>query len=91
MTSKLQVTIPKSLATRHKIKAGDDVEWSASADAIMIKPQRASAAGSRAARLKTFDEATARQRRRQKTKTSRTETAERDWTREELYRRGGSR
>ena len=91
VTSKLQITIPKSLADKKRIKPGDDVEWSESGDAIVIRRQQTGASLSHADKLKLFDEGTARQKRRQKTQRVRAEPADRGWTREDLYRRGRSR
>lgn len=89
VTSKLQVTVPKALASAHGIKPGDEIEWSSAGETIRILP-----AGSRrqvldtAARLRLFDLATARQRQRRR----RALNAEgRGWTREELYERARAR
>lgn len=84
VTSKYQVTIPKSLADQLRIRPGDEIEWSSAGDAIRITPQRASAkTASIAERLQRFDEATARQKQRQK-RVART-NGDRGWTREDLY------
>lgn len=91
MTSKLQVTIPKSLAQRCRIKPGDDIEWAAAADGIRLTPADVRPRGmTTEARLELFDAATARQAKRQRRK--RIESSiERGWTRDELYDRGRSR
>ncbi len=93
MTSKLQVTLPKTLARQYRIAPGDEILWVAAGDAIRVVP-----AGSRprsdtpAARLHLFDRATERQRERDTSKKARVrEPKDRGWTREELYQRGRSR
>ncbi len=91
MTSKLQVTIPKSLADQLRISPGDDIEWSAGGDSIRITPARDMVnEGSLRARLHLFDEATARLQRRMKKVRNTKRPLERDWRREDLYRRGRS-
>lgn len=94
ITSKLQVTIPKAIAEEYGLKPGDDIEFKAAGDVIRVVPP----GGSRHARLsveerlRLFDESTERQRRRE---ASRAQPAkpltERDWKREDLYRRGEPR
>ncbi len=91
MTSKLQVTVPKSLADRYGIRPGDEIEWLPAGDSIRVVPaRRAPEQRDPGFRLKLFDLATERQRRRQK---GRVRKARRDrgWTREELYERGRAR
>lgn len=90
ITSKLQVTIPKALAERYGIKPGDDVRFEDAGEVVRLVP---AGAGTPArgldmdARLRLFDAATARQRSRETDRQLRPAKA-RDWTREELYRRG---
>ena len=36
VTSKLQVTIPKSVAERHRIRPGDEIRWASAGDGIRI-------------------------------------------------------
>ena len=95
MTSKLQVTLPKALATQYRIRPGDDILWVASGDAIRVVPARnLSRKDTVAERLRLFDAATERRRRRyKKSKRDPAENSaiERGWTREELYDRGRSR
>ena len=91
VTSKLQVTIPKVLAKKYRIEPGDEVEWSASGDAIRLRPGQALRKRTLDQRRELFDQATSRQREREKNERKRpapTETHERGWTREELYDRG---
>jgi len=91
VTSKLQVTLPKAIATAHGIKPGDEIVWASAGDAIRIVPARAGRKVLDAAeRLRLFDLGTARQRKRQRGLPP-TKAAERGWTREELYERGRAR
>jgi len=91
VTSKLQVTIPKALAADYGIEPGDDIEWSASGDAIRLSRKARSRELDVNARLQLFDKATLRQRAREKTGKLPRAKADRGWTREELYDRGRSR
>lgn len=94
VTSKLQITIPKSLAERFGIHPGDDIEWASAGDAIRIVPLgEHKMTLSKAERIKLFDQATNRQRQRE-TESPRNRTAlgeERGWSREDLYSRGRPR
>jgi AbrB family looped-hinge helix DNA binding protein len=94
VTSKLQVTIPKAIATLHGIEPGDEVEWTDAGDAIRLAPveKRAAERISVEDRLKWFDDATQRQRRRESVAPRAVASPEagRGWTREELYCRGGT-
>ncbi len=88
VTSKLQVTIPKAIADRYGIRPGDDLTWVPAEDAIrVIPPNGQTAQRNVAERLRLFDQATARQRRRQKRLRSLKEPRDRGWTREEVYAR----
>ena len=90
VTSKLQVTIPKAVATRFGIQPGDELEWVEAGDTIRVglvgRPgiSRASVAE----RLKWFDQATVRQQDRQTNRSEVMTNQDRGWTREELYERG---
>lgn len=96
MTSKLQVTVPKAIAERFGIRPGDDIEWIPAGDAVRVqklRPRtRAAAAGETALRLQLFDQATERQRERQRSgrKVS-AGTHERGWRRDDVYDRGRAR
>jgi AbrB family looped-hinge helix DNA binding protein len=91
VTSKLQVTIPKSLAQRCGIQSGDEIEWSSAANGIRLAPARTKAdVSSIENKLELFDAATARQKKRQRG-ARRGVAGERGWTREDLYDRGRSR
>jgi AbrB family looped-hinge helix DNA binding protein len=91
VTSKLQVTVPKVIADRFGIRPGDDIEWRAEGNAIRVLP-RVGEDGSldREARLRSFDEATARQQPRNRLG-RRARRTDRGWTREELYDRARPR
>lgn len=90
VTSKLQVTIPKALAEQYGIEPGDDIDWSASGDAIRLARRARKTPLDVRAPLEWFDKATERQRERDRTR--RLEhplhpEEGRGWTRDELYRR----
>jgi AbrB family looped-hinge helix DNA binding protein len=89
VTSKLQVTVPKALAERFRIRPGDEIAWEAGSDSIRIVPARDLRPLSSADRLKLFDRATERQQQRRHP--GRTRPADRGWTREELYERRRAR
>ena len=89
MTSKLQVTIPKALADRYGMRPGDEIDWEAAGDALRVTPHRRPARTDPAQRLRRFDRATERLRRRRPAKAG--AGASRGWTREELYERARSR
>ncbi len=93
VTSKLQVTIPKVIAQEYDIKPGDEIEFQAAGDVIRVLPprRRRRVRLSLEERLRLFDEATARQKEREKTMRIRVDPAAgRGWTREQLYTRGES-
>jgi len=92
VTSKLQVTIPKTLADRSGIHPGDEIDWAESGDGLRIAPARARDSMTVELKLELFDSATARQKRRQRArKTVGVGVAGRGWTRADLYRDGRSR
>ena len=91
VTSKLQVTIPKALATRYGIAPGDEIAFVPAGDSIRIVLQNGAAITlDREAQLAMFDEATRRQQSRNRAQRRRKRRApgRRGWTREELYQRG---
>jgi bifunctional DNA-binding transcriptional regulator/antitoxin component of YhaV-PrlF toxin-antitoxin module len=90
VTSKLQVTVPKALAERYGIDPGDEIAWEAAGDVIRVVPPRRRPVRDLAARLGLFDQATTRQKGREKA-TRRPRAKSRGWTREELYDRGRAR
>lgn len=93
VTSKLQVTIPRRLARECGINPGDEVRWSAAGDAIRIAPAslRVEETPSVELRLKLFDAATERQKKRQRGKREVRPPRDRGWTREDLYDRDRTR
>lgn len=90
VTSKLQVTVPKALAEDHGIAPGDEIDWQSAGDAIRLVPARQRTRMDRAWRVRLFDQATQRQRRRGKARAV-PPASGRGWTREELYDRGRAR
>jgi len=91
VTSKLQVTVPKAIADRFRIRPGDEIEWRAEGNAIRVLPAtRAAGSLDLAARLRSFDEASARQQARKRSGRL-ARQAGRGWTREELYERARPR
>jgi AbrB family looped-hinge helix DNA binding protein len=90
VTSKFQVTVPKAIAHRYSIRPGDEIEWIPAGDAIRVVPGGTQTpAEDAAARVRLFDQATERQRRRPRAPKQLPE--DRGWTREDLYRRGRAR
>lgn len=88
VTSKLQVTVPKTLAERHGIRPGDDITWESAGDVIHVKTGTPVPAGrSVEERLSLFDQASERHARRHGG-AGRTGAKGRGWSRDELYRRG---
>jgi bifunctional DNA-binding transcriptional regulator/antitoxin component of YhaV-PrlF toxin-antitoxin module len=90
VTSKLQVTVPKALAERYAIRPGDEIAWEAAGDVIRVVPGRRRPSPGTAARLRLFDKASQRQRRRNRSFGARWDGG-RGWTREQLYDRGRAR
>ena len=92
VTSKLQVTIPKALAEEYGIEPGDEIDWSASGDAIRFARRVHNTQPDVDSKLEMFDAATKRQRDRERSveRPHRPEEG-RGWTREELYERGKPR
>lgn len=91
VTSKRQVTIPKTVATQYGIEPGDEIEFQPAGDVIrVLPPQQKQPRLDAAERLRLFDQATERQQKRQEERPSleSTPSADRGWTREELYSRG---
>ena len=89
ITGKFQLTLPKRLVDAYGIKVGDDVDLLPAGDTISLVPERCSKtrAANPEERLRYFDRATERQRKRD-AKQSLKSDQDRGWTREELYRRG---
>jgi AbrB family looped-hinge helix DNA binding protein len=69
VTSKLQVTVPKAVADHFGIRPGDEIEWLIAGDTIRVLPARKRSASRDAQeRLRLFDQATARQKKRNATR-----------------------
>ncbi|HEY3202352.1 MAG TPA: AbrB/MazE/SpoVT family DNA-binding domain-containing protein [Thermoanaerobaculia bacterium] len=85
VTSKLQVTIPKAIAERHRIRPGDRIEFVSAGEVIRVEPAGRHKPLSVKERLDLFDAATRRLRRRRWTGPV---PADRGWKREHLYDRG---
>ena len=92
VTSKLQVTVPKTIAAQYGIRPGDEIEWLPAGEAIrVVPPARRTRTADPQWRLKLFDAATERQRRRQSSGPRRRARGGRGWTREDLYDRARPR
>jgi AbrB family looped-hinge helix DNA binding protein len=91
ITSKYQVTVPKVIAEKYNLRPGDEIAWIPSGEVIrVVPPSHQESPEDRDARLRLFDQATERHRRRAASR-KRTEPRERGWTRQDLYQRGRSR
>jgi len=91
VTSKRQVTIPKAIADRYGIAAGDEVEFLPAGDAIRVqRPEVGAGSLDPDQRLQLFDRATKRQQARQESAPARSRGS-RGWRREDLYERGSPR
>jgi AbrB family looped-hinge helix DNA binding protein len=89
VTSKYQVTLPKVIADQYQIRPGDEIDWVAAGEIIrVIPPGKRSAVEDQQSRLRLFDQATERIRKRSTTPRKRSRT--RGWSREDLYTRGRS-
>jgi AbrB family looped-hinge helix DNA binding protein len=104
VTSKLQLTVPKAIAERYRIRPGDDLEWIPAGDAIRVIPQNLRGASqhprSVEERLKLFRQMLERQRCREmypetveepQERPPKPHEIERGWRREDLYTRGRTR
>jgi AbrB family looped-hinge helix DNA binding protein len=93
VTSKLQVTVPKVIAEQYGIHPGDEIEWVAAGETIRIMPpgRRPPVVADPDLRLRLFDGATARQRKREVGRSGAATAKRRGWTREDLYRRARPR
>lgn len=91
VTSKYQVTVPRAIAEQYSIRPGDDIDWVPAGDVIRVIPGgRDTAPQDRESRLRLFDQATERHRRRTSGfKAKRPQ--DRGCRREDLYGRGRSR
>jgi bifunctional DNA-binding transcriptional regulator/antitoxin component of YhaV-PrlF toxin-antitoxin module len=100
VTSKLQLTLPKAIAEQYKIRPGDELDWLPAGETIrVVKRSRSASPRADAAtlqqRLRLFEQATARQEKRNTAFRRKhghvTQPSNRGWTREDLYDRGLSR
>jgi bifunctional DNA-binding transcriptional regulator/antitoxin component of YhaV-PrlF toxin-antitoxin module len=91
VTSKLQVTLPKVLAEQYGIAPGDEIAWESAGDAIRVVPGTVPVRPDRETRLHRFDQATDRQRRRDRGVKATGAPHDRKWSRSELYSRGRAR
>ena len=90
VTSKYQVTVPKTIAERYHIRPGDDIDWVAADEVIrVIPPGKHAVTEDRESQLRLFDQATERHRRRA-LRRKRQRPRDRGWRREDLYGRGRS-
>src|ERR1700720_895920 len=65
VTSKYQVTVPRTIAEKYHIRPGDDIDWMAAGEVIRVIPRDKQAAPEdRELRLRLFDQATERHRKR---------------------------
>ena len=81
VTSKLQVTVPRKIAEQYHIQPGDEIDWVAAGEVIrVIPPGKVAASESRESRLRWFDQATERQRKRSSERAV-GRASDRGWTR----------
>jgi len=91
VTSKYQVTVPRTIAELYHIRPGDDIDWVAAGEAIrVVPPGKQAVPEDRESRLRLFDQATERHGRRPSARKA-TQPRDRGWRREDLYGRGRSR
>jgi AbrB family looped-hinge helix DNA binding protein len=88
VTSKYQVSIPRSLADQLRIKPGDEIEWRMTGEELRISPAKSSTSLPLEKRLELFDAATKRQSARNRKRNAKQTDSSRGWTREDLYDRG---
>ena len=69
VTSKLQVTIPKTIASKFGIRPGDEIDWVVTGEILRVVAVRTKKQPLEVKRkLQRFDEGTLRQRRRESVK-----------------------
>lgn len=91
VTSKYQVTVPRRIAEAYDIHPGDEIEWEPAGEVIRVVPSgKHTVPVDRDSRLRWFDQATARHRKRAAVHPA-SPSRERGWKREDLYERGRPR
>jgi bifunctional DNA-binding transcriptional regulator/antitoxin component of YhaV-PrlF toxin-antitoxin module len=91
VTSKYQVTVPRKIVEEYHIRPGDERDWVPAGEAIrVIPPGKQVAPQGHESRLRWFDQATERHRKRRSARGADL-PRERGWRREDLYERGRSR
>ena len=91
VTSKYQVTVPKTIAAQYNLRPGDEIDWVPAGEVIRVIPAgKQPPKNDRESRLRLFDQSTERQRKRSSARKTPRAT-DRGWTREDLYGRGRSR
>jgi AbrB family looped-hinge helix DNA binding protein len=92
ITSKLQVTLPKTIAEKYGLRPGGRIAFVPAGEVIRVVPEgRTPARRDVAGRLRLFDQATDRQRTRQAKRRATRPPKTRGWRREQLYSRGRPR
>jgi bifunctional DNA-binding transcriptional regulator/antitoxin component of YhaV-PrlF toxin-antitoxin module len=90
VTSKYQVSVPVAIAEMYNIRPGSEIEWVPAGDVIrVLPPGKHNAPADLEQRLRLFDQATERHRRKLPLK-NKPRLRGRGWSREDLYGRGGS-
>lgn len=90
VTSNYHVRLPKAIVEKYNIQPGDNLDLVAAGRVIRVAPRNGETiAGDLESRLRPFDQATGRLRRRSK-KRHPQRASNRGWTREDLYTRGRS-
>lgn len=91
VTSKHQVTLPKTIVEMYDIQPGDHIDWVAAGDVICVIPSgKQTVSEDLESRVHLFDQATERIARRSK-RIRIQPSKRRGWSRDELYTRGHSR
>ncbi len=90
VTSKYQVSIPKALADRLGVRPGDEIDWHLAGQELRVSPVKAGRSTTLEEKLRSFDDATGRQAKRNRGK-RKAGASDRGWTREDLYTRGRTR
>lgn len=91
VTSKLQVTIPKAIATAYGIEPGSNIEFVPAGDGIRVEVGRAASPADPSRPLALFDAASQRQAHRNSERAAAAATDGRGWTRDDLYERDVAR